>query len=57
MYFFYVLETGNLHVLILNYSGGKDVISMIIFFSKIQKKQQKNKAFVITVQKVIAVGY
>ena len=41
MYFFYVLETGNLHVLILNYSGGKDVISMIIFFSKIQKKPKK----------------
>ena len=50
--FFYVLETGNPHVLILNYSWGKDMIRVIIFSSKKQRK-----AFVITVQKVIPFGY
>ena len=36
----YVLETGNPHAPILDYRGGKDVIRVVIFSSKIQKKKK-----------------
>ena len=48
----YVLETGNPHAPILDYRGGKDVIRVVIFSSKIQKKK-----FMIMFKKAIAVGY
>ena len=50
--FFYVLETGNPQELKVDQRGGKEVIRVIICFSKIQQK-----AFLITFEKGIAVGY